>query len=409
MNAMNAISVRRQRGFSLIELSVALVVTGLLGLLVWRWILAVQEPATVEKIQQQLSEAQAAVEGFVLANHRLPCPAVAATGAEACSNPAAVALPWRALGLSSGMGQLHYGVNRGGGADLAALPAPTVSPDLNFDFVGIPLSSPPVSNTSATAAIDAASQAVTLIAAANSRRSQVNGLDWCQVLRSYSANPSAPGVLQAGNVTVSLPVAYILVHAGQNGQFDGNNTLGVGGSFKYDLPGREQDAQYDDVARAVGPADLSARLGCVARLSAAMAAAQAAFAQYDAARVMQAYWSLRAFDVKNSETNLARTTAKLALATLDLALSSTKSFISIASALNTEGLTAPTVIVAAASVVVATAKLAAAIKGVVEAGLGLEASITKLDATSVYAAETYKLLSKSLQQAILLDQKGLNP
>lgn len=406
---MNAVHGRRQRGFSLVELSVSLVVMGILGLLLWRWILAAQEPITAQKIQQQLTEAQAAVEGFVLANHRLPCPAVAAIGTEACGNPAAVALPWRTLGVSSAMGGLHYGVNRGGGADLAVLPAATIAPDLNIDFLSVPLATAPVTNASATVAITAADEVSTLITAASSRRSQVNGLDWCRVLRTNAANPAAPGILQAGNAANSLPVAYILVHPGQNAQFDGNNALGVGGSFKYDLPGREQDEQYDDVARAVGPADLSARLGCVTRLSAAMSAAQAAFAQYDTTRVMQQYWSLRAYDLITSQSALNLAGTRLALAGISLALAVTDTIIYVASALNTEGLNAVLVALAIASVVTAGFDLGFAAADVAAAVATLEASKAKLDATSAYAAETYQLLAKSLKQAILFDEKGLNP
>lgn len=406
---MNAVRGRRQRGFSLIELGVSLIVMGILGLLLWRWILAAQEPATEQKIQQQLSEAQAAVEGFVLANHRLPCPALAATGTETCTNAAAVSLPWRTLGVSSAMGELHYGANRGGGVDLAVLPTATIAPDLNIDLTGVPLSTPPTSNTAATAAITAATEVGTLITTARTRRAQVNGLDWCRVLRTYAANPALAGALQAGNATNSLPVAYILVHPGQNRQFDGNNALGVGGSFRYDLPGREQDAQYDDIARAVGPSDLSARLGCVTRMSAAMAAAQAAFAQYDTTRVMQEYWSLRAYDVVTAESNVISAGSGVAAAALGLILATADSILAIASALNTEGLTAFLVAVTIANLVVAVANQVLAAKALEAAITALADAKTKLDATSVYAAETYQLMARSLRQSILLDEKGLNP
>ena len=35
---------RRQRGLSLVELAVAMVIVGILGLIVWRWVMATREP-----------------------------------------------------------------------------------------------------------------------------------------------------------------------------------------------------------------------------------------------------------------------------------------------------------------------------------------------------------------------------
>ena len=289
---MSSRTLRRQRGFSLVELAVSLVIAGILGILIWRWTVAAQQPATLQAMQAQLSEAQAAIEGFVLVKHRLPCPANDTAGVEACGTSSAVMLPWRTLGMSSDGSRLHYGVNRGGGADLAALPAAEASPDLNIEFSGVPITLVPLStraNTEAglasgsasasAAAAVAATQAQSLIAQAKAKRTLVNGLDWCRVLRRFDSTAGAAGTLMAGNIGGALPVAYIVVHPGANGQFEGSNVVGNGGSWRYDLPGREQDAQYDDLSLAVGPGDLSARLGCVARLGAAQAAAQTAFAQ----------------------------------------------------------------------------------------------------------------------------------
>lgn len=106
-------SLRQDSGFSLVELAVVLAIVGIIGIFVWRWVVSTREPLQRPAMLRQLSEAQAAVEGFVLANHRLPCPATNSGGSEACSDATAVRLPWKSLGLSSTFGQLHYGVNRG--------------------------------------------------------------------------------------------------------------------------------------------------------------------------------------------------------------------------------------------------------------------------------------------------------
>ena len=399
---------RRQTGFSLVELGVVMAIVGIIGIIVWRWVVSTREPLQRPAILSQLAEAQAAVEGFVLTRHRLPCAAADANGNEDCANTtSAVYLPWRTLGLNSSFGALHYGVNRGGvGLDLAVLPPTLVSPDLNINF------SPdiPVVALDTDSAVNAAAADVkAAITAASHRRTQVNGLDWCRVLRRFAGNLAAAGVLEAGNLTASIPVAFVLVHPGVNNVFEGSNVLGGVGGWRFDFPGRPQAFDFDDIAVAIGPTDLSARIGCAARLGNMQVAGQGAYTAYDDARVVQEYWSLRLFDIDQAESALASAQTGVALAAVNLALATGSAALAVASAANTEGITIFGIVLSVANAVAAGVEVGLAEADLEEAKEVLQASKDKEAAVRAYVIQLYETFTQSLNAAVLLDQKGLNP
>ena len=393
---------RRQTGFSLVELGVVMAIVGIIGIIVWRWVVSTREPLQRPAILSQLAEARAAVEGFVLTRHRLPCAAADANGNEDCANTtSAVYLPWRTLGLNSSFGALHYGVNRGGvGLDLAVLPPTLVSPDLNINF------SPdiPVVALDTDSAVNAAAADVkAAITAASHRRTQVNGLDWCRVLRRFAGNLAAAGVLEAGNLTASIPVAFVLVHPGVS------NVLGGVGGWRFDFPGRPQAFDFDDIAVAIGPTDLSARIGCAARLGSMQVAGQGAYTAYDDARVVQEYWSLRLFDIDQAESALASAQTGVALAAVNLALATGSAALAVASAANTEGITIFGIVLSVANAVAAGVEVGLAEADLEEAKEVLQASKDKEAAVRAYVIQLYETFTQSLNAAVLLDQKGLNP
>ena len=400
----------RQAGLSLVELAVSLAIVGILGVIAWRWVASTREPLQRPAIMGQLAEAQAAVEGFVLARGRLPCAAATTGGAEACGNAAAVLLPWRDLGLSSRFSQLRYGVNQAGGYNLAGTPANMVRPNLGFDYAQGILLKP--QNSVMDLALDRLYGTPTIVGAIpaavlRNGSDGLNGLDWCRVLRRYAADQAPPaGLLTATNPedATSIPLAFIIAHPGINNVFEGNNT---GTSF--DFPGRAQTNTFDDLAVGVGPGDLSARIGCVARLSAMQAAAQGAYTAYDNARVVQRYWALRVFDIAQAKAAKESAETGVILAAMNLALAAGCAALAVASAANTEGLTIAGVALSIANAVTAGVEVGLAAVDLTEAQQAEQDSIAKEAASRLYLAHVYDSFSGALNAATLLDTKGLNP
>jgi hypothetical protein len=348
------------------------------------------------------------VEGFVLANHRLPCAASGTNGTEDCGNTsaAAVLLPWRTLGLPSRMGQLHYGVNRGASLDLASAPTASAFPDLNINYTP----AIPVLALSTDAGVNAAAAALTAaITAANGRRAVINGLDWCRVVRRLAANPTAAGVLTAGNLTASIPVAFVIAHPGVSGVFEGSNVPGGAAGFRFDMPGRAQDSNFDDLSVAVGAGDLASRIGCVSRLGAMQAAAQGAYTAYDNVRVVQEYWSLRVFDIEQAQSALEAAETGVIMAAMNAALAAGSAALAVASAANTEGITIFGLVLSAANVVTAAVEVGFAADDLIEAQKALQDSKDKELASRAYVIEVFETFTQALTAANRLDEKGLNP
>ena len=86
------ISLQQQRGFSLVELSVVILVLGLLLGGLMGPLSAQRENARLKDAKDQLDGVRIAIEGFALANGHLPCPATPASGGSAALAPGACAV-----------------------------------------------------------------------------------------------------------------------------------------------------------------------------------------------------------------------------------------------------------------------------------------------------------------------------
>lgn len=139
------------------------------------------------------------------------------------------------------------------------------------------------------------------------------------------------------------------------------------------------------------------------------AAGQGAYTAYDNARVVQEYWSLRVFDIEQAESAVSGAESGVALAAVNMALAVGSAALAVASASNTEGITIFGIALAAANVVIAAVEVGLAAADLVSAQQALQESIEKEAAVRAYVVHLYETFTRSLNAAVLLDQKGLNP
>lgn len=227
-----------QRGFTLLELAVSLVVAGLLiAIGAWTAPWLNERPAR-DKARQVINEASQAVLAFSRTHYRLPCPDTNGDGLEDCGGATASgAVPWETLLLSAPVldtahQSLIYAAYRSPNATLALDADLVILKNRIDDF-----DNPPVT---------------------------YNMCDFCQALRN--AVPAASG---AGLASTSTRIdsgggcgagevnnqAFVLASTGfedrgGGGLADEDNADGFANCFSSPLRGR--DADYDDIVAAVG-------------------------------------------------------------------------------------------------------------------------------------------------------------
>ena len=366
-------SKRQGLGFSLIELAVVLAITAVIGLAIWKLLPAMRGSTNVDAPAVVLQTAQTALDGFILRQHRLPCPAnlAAANGFEDCSGGTQVGLlPYATLGLAANHG-LRYGVYRNStaGADDADLAV------LKRRFTPI--------------------TPVTIIGVEN-------GLDFCTGLKNAIVNPNLLAASSGG-----IAIAYGLAHTGGNGQFDGANNAAAP---TFELTSVPSSATYDDKLVVSGHLELFGRLNCAQRLGNANGAARALYAAFDNDANAALYAEFRAFALGVREKNLAFaiSTAALAYADLDIALAGGLTAAALAAA--TVGVGALGVAGSIAAVAAATAALASAVAGVVSAGIALGKATDQRNAANTNKSSvTAPTLERARVAAVAAIKQGLLP
>ena len=378
---------RYLKGYSLVELSIVLVVIGLLGFVSIKFLSQIGTQTLNQKFKNDLQTADYAIIGFIYANNRLPCPDISGNGVEECAiaNRSGF-LPVKSLGIESTIqkkrgGSIRYGVYRKANVTLKD----------DTDLAQLKDRYEPFLPNSETSAVS-------------------NGLDLCQALKTAGlAVTDATQLNIETDSGISINLAYAIADSGtidannDGNLFDGTNATGI----KFEQPSKSKLNNYDDNVLGVGINELSGRINCAKVLAETNGAARASFAAYDMWLLATQYKNFRDFNVHFLEimkdiadTKVALAIAGEALALLGVALAATATAESAGAAAVTIGL-------AAVALADATAGLVLAILDQTGAAENLTAG--QLQQTEANAAlvnaNTFKdsklLLVKSL------DQRGL--
>lgn len=357
---------RSESGFSFIELSVSLAISSAIGVTAWQLMVLNRNASPVQTASLQLAQAGAAIEGFSLKNHRLPCPATDIAGRENCASGSTGLLAWRDLGLPQTYSMVRYGVYRTAAVDLSkavAVQTPVLPPGF-------------VANAS-------------------------NGLDMCAGLRTAAQLPAGIGALTVGG-TSGVYVAYALAHPGQDLQFQGINATG------FELPKKSITLDYDDQVLAAGLTELSGRLHCPSYLGTANNAARAAFAAYDINRNALTFVEFRNFAYEVASTNTAIAAAGVATGSLGLIIATADLVTAFSVAANSAGIGASVIIPSTLAVAGAAAGLAAASAGLASSIIAQVTANNKANATAQIQIDTAVALAVAVANAVSADSRGLN-
>lgn len=291
------------KGFSLVEISIVLVIIGILAFFSIKFISQIGSQALNVKFKNDLERADHALTGFIFANNRLPCPDMDGDGDEDCAIGIKQGfLPIETLGIESSIqkkrgGSIRYAVYREANASLKD----------DMDLASSKDRYEPLLPNSETSA-------------------QTNGLDFCLSLKSGSLAVSVFDASQVNIGSNGINVAYAMADSGTinadniGDMFDGTNGSGV----RFEQPNKPHLNNYDDNVLAIGFNELSGRLNCPKVLAETNGEARASYAAYDMWLVATQYKLFRDFNVDylRSMLQVAETSRDLAYAGVALALMS---------------------------------------------------------------------------------------
>ncbi|MGA8262112.1 MAG: type II secretion system protein [Arenicellales bacterium] len=292
----------RQRGVTLIELAVILVIVGLMLVVAIAVMPRLTERSRLNTTKDvTIYDVRQALISFAATNGRLPCPDTNGNGLEGgasgcTTNDVVGRVPYRALGFSDPVLDtahlpLRYAVYRnqnGGGAgdaDLAVLPnrfIPVLPGQPPVQLDPFPTSDQLCSGTDPNTFPNYPDTNPDLSQGLTSDLSMPdnqNDLDFCLALRNAKAAAASTGyvyTLDLNGRTPSFNDAFVLASGGVEDAdgsggdiaFDGLNDLSNGGGIGYESPARRRNSSpvvskaYDDIVYAMPFDLLEAKLAC---------------------------------------------------------------------------------------------------------------------------------------------------
>ena len=340
-----------QQGFSLIELSIAIVVLGILtGIFATLHIHNQREQEQVG-FTQITDDAQQAVLGFIFANSRLPCPASSSAGIEDCSLQVGF-FPYKTVGMLQGA------LNSAGLPLRYALYSKAGVLEGNIELGKVIDRFRPFMADVWSNGIPPLAQLQTV--------GNANSLDICQAVQSGYLSAPSTSYLVTGSGTSAQPVAYLLFSAGtQDANGDGNLLDGVNtaNGVVFESLRRSGSLLNDDQLKAVHFNQLWEQLGCNGVLSPTGHAHPNAVTT--AVLMQQSLVDYKvqldiATDIASAD--IAAAAASIAGAAAGVAAAAATPAIATAEAINTAGAMVPAIAASAAAVTLAAA-------GAVSAGL----------------------------------------
>lgn len=326
------------RGYTLIEMALALVVLGVVMVVGWRFSVMANQRMVEIEAPPALAAADQALVGFAAVHSRLPCPDTTGDGREDCAGALVGKLPVVTLGLvRSDLVNVRYGVFRAAQTD----------PRLDADLAANPAKdrfAPMIATGHPVVAL-----------APSLLLGNINGIDFCAALRLGGALPANSDRLHIQNDAGAMikNVAYALalpgaMDADNNGSgFDASNASATG----FASPARPISPAYDDVVLAVDFSQMFTRMACAGALVAASHAHANA-----ASSVAILYSAYMDYDVQlRLADEMAQAKVSSALAgTFSAAAGTSKAAatvaIAIAQSLNTGGALSPSIAVAGTAV-----------------------------------------------------------
>jgi len=285
---MIARPIRDQRGMSLVELAIILVILGLMLILAVAVVPRLTERIRLDTTSVSMTEISESIVGFAATHGRLPCPDDDGDGLENCTAVSGE-VPYRNIGFPDpNLDRAHigirYAVYRNGAADadltsvgnvfVPVLPGdpPTHNTDLPPPD---PVPTPPVTSPP-TDIGPLISEGVTHFlldhhapnqAAAPKAPTTINDLDFCRALRNARAASPSASFVHTLDGAAPVNVAFVLASGGVE-DADGGGTdiafdaANTGLAISFESPTRRRGVGYDDLVLAMPFDQIESRMSC---------------------------------------------------------------------------------------------------------------------------------------------------